>query len=198
MPGTCVFPPLFPETKQSTGRDRTKIWLATIYIINACTFSLFTVFLSQIYKIRKREDMVGGSSRPELVRRNGSSFLFLPALLGTTLHSHSRTASKTSLDKGLSRHDSGNSGASLHSAASNSSTHNLHAAAAGGGIHRDTPLVFALKVINLKLVAGGPEKIDQLKNEVEILKTLDHRSIIKAYGTSDVGLDGAMRCCSSY
>jgi len=48
---------------------------------------------------------------------------------------------------------------------------------------RDTPLYFALKVINLKLVTGGPEKVDQLKNEVEILKTLDHRSIIKAYET---------------
>ena len=27
------------------------------------------------------------------------------------------------------------------------------------------------------------DKIDQLKNEVEILKTLDHKNIIKAYET---------------
>lgn len=42
-------------------------------------------------------------------------------------------------------------------------------------------VLFALKVINLVLVKG--DKIDQLKNEVEILKSLDHKNIIKAYET---------------
>lgn len=46
-----------------------------------------------------------------------------------------------------------------------------------------TPLLYALKVFNLKLVCGGPAMLDQLHNEVELLRTLDHPSIIKVYGT---------------
>lgn len=42
-------------------------------------------------------------------------------------------------------------------------------------------LYFALKEINLAMVKE--DKIDQLKNEVEILKALDHKNIIKAYET---------------
>ena len=42
-------------------------------------------------------------------------------------------------------------------------------------------LHFALKEINLALVA--PEKVEQLKYEVEILKAFDHKNIIKAYET---------------
>jgi Protein kinase domain len=41
------------------------------------------------------------------------------------------------------------------------------------------PMYFALKVINLVMVQE--DKIAQLKNEVEILKTLDHPNIIKVY-----------------
>jgi serine/threonine protein kinase len=43
------------------------------------------------------------------------------------------------------------------------------------------PMYFALKVINLVMVQE--DKIAQLKNEVEILKTLDHPNIIKVYET---------------
>ncbi|GAX21469.1 hypothetical protein FisN_10Hh048 [Fistulifera solaris] len=43
------------------------------------------------------------------------------------------------------------------------------------------PLYFALKVINLKKVKE--DKIDQLKNEIELLRTMDHMNIIKAYET---------------
>ncbi|ACI65117.1 predicted protein, partial [Phaeodactylum tricornutum CCAP 1055/1] len=44
-----------------------------------------------------------------------------------------------------------------------------------------TNMHFALKVINLAMVKE--DKIDQLKNEIEILKTLDHKNIIKAFET---------------
>jgi serine/threonine protein kinase len=37
--------------------------------------------------------------------------------------------------------------------------------------------LFALKVIDLSLVPG--DKVEQLKNEVEILKRLDHKNIIR-------------------
>lgn len=43
--------------------------------------------------------------------------------------------------------------------------------------HENKNIFFALKVINLAMVQE--DKIDSLKNEVEILKTLDHKNIIK-------------------
>jgi hypothetical protein len=53
----------------------------------------------------------------------------------------------------------------------------------GGGTGAGTgspEILYAVKVFNLKLLA--PSQARQLKNEVEALKTLDHPSIIKAYG----------------
>jgi serine/threonine protein kinase len=43
-------------------------------------------------------------------------------------------------------------------------------------------ILFALKVIDLSMVQG--DKIEQLKNEVEILKMLDHKNIIR--GRSEI------------
>lgn len=47
--------------------------------------------------------------------------------------------------------------------------------------YADKEVLFALKVINLALVQD--DKVEQLRNEVEILKALDHQYIIKAYET---------------
>ena len=89
--------------------------------------------LCSIYKLRKREDRIGGSSRPQHVR--------------------SATARRILLARKNHRDE----------------------------LDCSTPLYFALKVINLALVEH--DKLDQLKNEIEILKGLDHKNIIKAYET---------------
>jgi len=52
---------------------------------------------------------------------------------------------------------------------------------AGAAAASSANFYFALKEINLAMVKE--DKIDQLKNEVEILKALDHKNIIKAYET---------------
>jgi len=103
--------------------------------------------LCEIYKIQKKDDKIGGSSRPEHVRRSSFSKLILRNSPGA------KTARK----------------------------HYLEAAQLERKPSSGHPMFFALKVINLALVRE--DKIDQLKNEVEILKTLDHKNIIKAYET---------------
>jgi calcium-dependent protein kinase len=121
--------------------------------------------LCEIYKIRKRDERVGGSSRPDLVRKQAR--IVVPALLsspGSKVHKRYSTRSSSG-NNGSFFFNNNSNGSSPASSSSNNS------------------LYYALKVINLHLVAGGSEKINQLKNEVELLKTLDHRSIIKAYET---------------
>lgn len=86
--------------------------------------------ISTIYKIRKRQQPVGGSVR-SLTR--GNSWKRLQS-------------------EGFKRRDKSRQQST-----------------------RDS--LFALKVINLSLVQG--DKIEQLKNEVEILKMLDHKNIIR-------------------
>lgn len=106
--------------------------------------------LCRVYKIKKKTDKVGGSSRPEHVRRRSSLF--------RTSHRRLRSESSSSRLSGL-----GGGGDDYYSS------------------HESPSLLFALKTINLKLVPK--DKIDQLKNEVECLKLLDHKNIIKAYET---------------
>jgi Protein kinase domain len=62
-----------------------------------------------------------------------------------------------------------------------SSTGNDTASITKGNSNNTKPMYFALKVINLVMVKE--DKIAQLKNEVEILKTLDHPNIIQVYET---------------
>jgi len=79
-----------------------------------------------------------------------------------------------------------NSNSSIFDSRHHDSSHHLlndESSLATASVTNNRPMYFALKVINLHLVSGGVEKVDQLKHEVELLKTLDHRSIIKAYGT---------------
>jgi serine/threonine protein kinase len=98
--------------------------------------------ICKIYKIKKKDAMVGGSSREENVARKTKSLI----------HRYSPRIRPKTVKRGYS-----------------------------GDTPEGAHVYFALKVINLALVKE--DSIDQLKNEVEILKSLDHTNIINAYET---------------
>ena len=152
--------------------------------------------LCKIFKLRKNDDQIGGSSRPELVKKRKRKNLLKLGLFRKTLPSN---GSKSNLIDVL-QHPS-----APHHASSESSE--LPSSGGGGDSSSEKSgedgqqkpsipkqaamresfssggptMYFALKVINLAMVKE--DQIDQLKNEVEILKTLDHKNIIKAYET---------------
>jgi calcium-dependent protein kinase len=113
--------------------------------------------LCSIYKIRKKDDQIGGSSRPEHVRRRMHIRKY-SAPLPRALSNKGFPLAMSLNERFLSQDPSSESNAAGPT--------NMH---------------FALKVINLAMVKE--DKIDQLKNEIEILKTLDHKNIIKAFET---------------
>ena len=195
--------------------------------------------LCKIYRVQKYDNKIGGSSRPEGVRRNKynsimglrrntSSFVqqrpltplsenhrrlrrprsppFKNQITGTPPTAPAKDSAKPSSS---SDSDSGNGDDTLRQSISAPLLVPSHKSSDGSsesshtpGIPRPEPLsgrsqtepasigsngsggphmYFALKVINLAMVKE--DRIGQLKNEVEILKTLDHKNIIKAYET---------------
>lgn len=117
--------------------------------------------LCKIYKIEKKGEKIGGSSRPENVRKSGIDLIFSTfpnAVVQTSNHSSNHT---TPRQKSRKNHLSNGGGGDFVS------------------IGSLQPMYFALKVFNLVLLKE--DKIESLRNEVEILKSLDHPNIIKAY-----------------
>ena len=111
--------------------------------------------LCTIYRIRKREESIGGFAN--MVARSKGRGGAVNKVLHPRKSFKRRGGSKVQTQTKNPNNNNNNS---------NSNNKEIH---------------FALKVINLALVQE--DKIDQLKNEVEILKTLDHKNIIKAYET---------------
>ena len=204
--------------------------------------------LCKIYRVQKYEDKIGGSSRPEGVRRkkfhrvsNVRRSIGLGGLVGTK-SVQTLTPTGSAFPRPVSAPTLISPSQPSEGSSAESSNHNIPPSRSGGGIPENaasdssgaprpddvpdenfseltevpprpeqlnqrastepgsltaTPsssvsfilpsvekgpnMFFALKVINLALVEK--DKIDQLKNEVEILKTLDHKNIIKAYET---------------
>ena len=119
--------------------------------------------LCKIYKIEKKGDKIGGSSRPENVRRSGIDLIFstFPNAVPTH-HSIGNTPRQKSRKNGAG---------------------GFHSPITGDFVPAQVgqlqPMYFALKVFNLVLLKE--DKIESLRNEVEILKQLDHPNCIKAY-----------------
>lgn len=109
--------------------------------------------ICKIYKIQKKEEKIGGSSRP-------SNVVNKSVVAGFTISIPS--SRPPPLSKRPKPVISSITGDILQP---------------GSGLA--TPMYFALKVFNLSLIEQ--KKIDSLRNEVDILKTLDHKNIIKAY-----------------
>lgn len=136
--------------------------------------------LCKIFKVRKYDDKIGGSSRPEGVRTRQSRLKTRLSKLNGSMNSKSTRDLMSALrqqsegvrvdfDEGMEIPRPSRLSAEKRSVTAPES------------LPSRSGMFFALKVINLALVKE--DQIDQLKNEVEILKTLDHKNIIKAYET---------------
>jgi serine/threonine protein kinase len=118
--------------------------------------------LCKIYKIVKKKEKVGGSSRPENVYKSrGIQQIF----------SNFPPPSPRSRPKPIFSPVTGD----YIPPPLNTTT----TAVMESSTSMQQPMYFALKVFNLVLLKE--DKIESLRNEVEILKTLDHKNIIKAY-----------------
>ena len=113
--------------------------------------------LCKIYKIQKKGEKIGGSSRPENVKMKGIQQIIFNNFPNVPPSPRVRPKQIFSPVTGDFVHNNNN---------------NMSTAS-------QQPMYFALKVFNLVLLKE--EKIESLRNEVEILKTLDHKNIIKAY-----------------
>ena len=128
--------------------------------------------LCKIYKIEKKGEKIGGSSRPENVRKTGIDLIF--STFPNAPPHHSLTATpRTKRKQGVFSPVTGDF---------------VSSQAAG----QFQPMYFALKVFNLVLLKE--DKIESLRNEVEILKTLDHPNIIKAYEAFTTRKSRKVRC----
>lgn len=112
--------------------------------------------LCAVFKIRKKQSKIGGTSRSDNVKA-------VPRWASPLRRKSTPVMAASNSRTALNKLGEGNF-ARAHS--DGSTQHELY---------------FAMKEINLALVA--PEKVEQLKYEVEILKALDHKNIIKAYET---------------
>lgn len=127
--------------------------------------------LCKVYKIRKKPSKVGGTSRSDnVVRRSRLPLWGGTSSGGDLLYWRRRSSADTSF----------------------SSVPPSSAASLDGSVS-SKPLYFAMKEINLTLVA--PEKVEQLKYEVEILKAFDHKHIIRAHETFYSGSHKVQRIC---
>jgi serine/threonine protein kinase len=164
--------------------------------------------LCRVFKIEKRESMVGGSSRPELVRARVRRNRSYANVFRITMPERRKSSSspKGGLKQGGPKRITSES--AIHSnnygGASSKLPTRVTCKTGAPAEQQDpvgyyfpegefaehfpsqhhtflAPMYFALKEIDLTMVAE--DKLDQLKNEVEILKTLDHMNIIKAYET---------------
>lgn len=111
---------------------------------------------SNVYKIQKKHDKIGGSSREANVRTPRGVRIRMNSLGSVGLFSRRSNVGK---------HGNGSVDGQDQSFFSPPDDAD--------------EMYFALKVINLAMVKD--DKLDQLKNEVEILKALDHHNIVKAY-----------------
>lgn len=117
--------------------------------------------ICRVFRIRKFQDKIGGSSKPALVKRRSLANLIPPSpgRLKKTITSIEQSP-RISRPGGRQIEEDEDC----------------------GEIEDDgNNLYFALKVINLALVKE--DQIEQLENEVSILKRLDHQNIVKAYET---------------
>lgn len=106
--------------------------------------------LCKIYKIEKKGEKIGGSSRPFNVQNKGIFGAF-PAM--------TPPSSSPKRPKPIVCPITGDF--------------------VPMSVSGQQPMYFALKVFNLVML--NEDKIASLRNEVEILKTLDHKNIIKAF-----------------
>mmetsp|Transcript_12390 Transcript_12390/g.27305 ORF Transcript_12390/g.27305 Transcript_12390/m.27305 type:complete len:820 (-) Transcript_12390:147-2606(-) len=151
--------------------------------------------LCKIFKVRKYDDKIGGSSRPEGVRTK--TRLIRDSIRGkvrsnndlmSALEQGNKKETTTSFTiKELSVRANGGGRTSSEDESDEpampkpAKIADRTKSAPASSASSPSGMYFALKVINLALVKE--DQIDQLQNEVEILKTLDHKNIIKAYET---------------
>ena len=90
----------------------------------------------------------------------GSTFF---ELLGRSSAQHNRTRRESAVDAGELTSPNGYN----------------NAGGAGGGDDHGEDMVFALKAIDLRVV--NDDYLRELRNEIEVLKTLDHPNIVRAY-----------------
>lgn len=167
--------------------------------------------LCKVYKIQKKEGKVGGSSRKENVKRTrtkkiisnisaaGPGRLVAKSFGNQTrakiedtvavprLHSSSIPTNSPLRKRITSDHPKETSSDLL----SNDFDEPKNVTDVTHGISTDSnhqtstlskpSMTFALKEVNLAMVQK--EKIDELRNEVEILKALDHKNIVRAFET---------------
>ena len=129
--------------------------------------------LCKVFKIRKKEHKIGGSSREENVRIPKRRFFG-----GSPARSHSKRASSGSI---CLRSKSDEYPGPASSPTLTQLEENFPTSVSYTSLRSVGDMYFALKEINLAMVQE--DKIDQLRNEVEILKALDHKNIVKAYET---------------
>jgi len=128
-----------------------------------------------IYKIKKKDQMVGGSAREENVRSSRNLIRRVSLSPRYTSKTFNSLIKRVSLSPKL---HSSKSLKMIYSGEALSSSEGLDA----HQLHQ----LYALKVFDLALVPV--KQIDQLKNEIDILKTLDHKNIINPYETFTVKL----------
>lgn len=131
--------------------------------------------LCKVFKIRKKQEKIGGSSREENIRIPKRRF-FGNIVPPSPVRRHSKRFSSGNIRLRAKSEDGSASAPSL--------THleeDFPTSVSYSSLRSISDMYFALKEINLAMVRE--DKIDQLRNEVEILKALDHKNIVKAYET---------------
>lgn len=139
---------------------------------------LGTGSMGNVTKVKKKESAIGGSARKEVGQVADSPCFALPIVGGLF-----RTCLR---GKGGSRHLLGASlRGSIHSASSFTRSSTSYG------------LTYAMKSIHLSRLADN-SYVDELKNEVEILKSLDHPHVVRAIETFEHRnqIFVVMECCT--
>lgn len=139
--------------------------------------------VGSVVKVRKKDAVIGGSARYNMKERR-------------RVHKKVQTCFSLPLVGGFFKHclkgqvDSLLEQASKNSFSSSKSLFSIDSTEASDSTDSDTPasfsyeIVYAMKSIHLKRFSD-PVYIDELKNEVEMLKTLDHPHIVRLIETFD-------------
>ena len=145
--------------------------------------------MGSVARVRKKEEAVGGSARPKFVQKHGNQnccfnlFSFLPTfrLQNDLIVMSSSTAAMDS--DSLNDSESNVKSNSSSSKPSNRKTFiRKQSSLITYGSKKET--AYALKSIHLDR-CSSLELRDELKNEIEILKNLDHANIVRAIETYD-------------
>ena len=158
-------------TRQHAGRDP-----LAFYDVQKL---LGTGSMGTVATVRKKQHTVGLSARYDLKERRkvqekiDACFSF-PLLGGLFQHCFKAKAEAMLEDASLSRHKSND----VTAATDDSTTLESSSSTSSSSI------IYAMKSIHLQLVKD-PTFVDELKNEIEVLKTLDHPHIIRIYETFD-------------